>query len=351
MGRTVVLAVILQCLISGRGAGSRCFGDELAKPAPSRAEIQHWIEQLNAPEFAKREEATKRLIAAETAAVGPLVEASQSSNLETIARITAILRSWFTSDREELFEPAEAALEQLSQSKNRHMAGRAVAVLDQYADTIRQERALAQIKKLGGLIRPMESLRGRRIGLIDQEKDFYVTLGLGWQGGTEGLKYVRRIQNLTTLFVTQNRKTGKYLAPGITKEALDELKKAMPQLGIAFRGPALLGIQGGLVAGLCVVEDVKPETPAANAKLQRGDVIAKFNGNPVDDFESLVDFISEKQPGDVIKLEILRGDLDDLQTFARLQALKEPPEAAKKLLDELRSRLTKDIEVTLGEWQ
>ena len=350
MRRIVVLAVILQCLISGLGAVSRCFGDEPAKPVPSRAEIQHWIEQLNAPEFAKREEATKRLIAAETAAVGPLVEASQSSNLETIARITAILRSWFTSDREELFEPAEAALEQLSQSKNRHMAGRAVAVLDQYAGTIRQERAMAQIEKLGGLIRPIETLGGRRIALNDDEKDFYVTLGLGWKGGTEGLKYVRRVQSLTTLFVAQNRKTGKDLAPGITKEALDELKKAMPHLSIAYRGPALLGITGA-VAGMCVVEFVKEKSPAAIANLQRSDVIAKFNGKPVGDFESLVDFISEKQPGDVIKLEILRGDPDELRTLVGLQAQKDAPEAAKKLLDELRDRLTKEVEVTLGEWQ
>ncbi len=353
MGRTVVLVAILQCLIFGSGTASHVFGDEPAKPVPSPAEIEHWIEQLSVPEFAKREEATKLLIAAGTAAVKPLVEASESSNLETTVRITTILRSWFTSDRDELFELAEAALEQLSQSKNRHMAGRAVAVLDQYADTIRQERALAQIKKLGGLIRPMktiETMRQRRIGLDDDGK-FYVTLGLGWQGGTEGLKYVRRLQSLTTLFVARNRKTGKFLAPGITIEALDELKKAMPQLAIAYRGPALLGIQGGLVAGLCVVEDIKKESPAANAKLQPGDVIAKFNGNPVGDFESLVDFISEKQPGDVIKLEILRGEQDDLLALARLQAVKDPPDSAKEVLNELRKRLSKEVQVTLSEWE
>ena len=80
------------------------------------------------------------------------------------------------------------------------------------------------------------------------------------------------------------------------------------------------------------------------------DVIAKFDGKPVADFEGLIDLIAEKNPGDVIKLEILRGDDDDMRVYERLRAIKEP-NPAKELLEELRKRLTIEVEVTLGEWK
>mgnify|MGYP003385108248 CR=1 FL=1 len=138
-----------------------------AKPSPSKVDIEQWIADLNAPEFAKREEATRQLIDAGTAAVEPLSEASKSSGLEVSVRNTENLRAWFASGQEELVEAAETTLEQLSESKNRSIASRSVAVLKQYEYTIRQDRALAQIKRLGGTIKSSESVTPQQFAQND----------------------------------------------------------------------------------------------------------------------------------------------------------------------------------------
>ena len=42
--------------------------------------------------------------------------------------------------------------------------------------------------------------------------------------------------------------------------------------------------------------------------LQAGDIILKFDGKDVSDFQSLVLRVSEKRPGDKVKLQIQRGE-------------------------------------------
>ncbi len=322
-----------------------------AKPAPSKGDIEQWITDLNASEFIKREEATRQLIDAGMIVIEPLIEASKSSGLEVSVRITAILRAWFTSGREELVETAETALEQLRESKNRSVANRADAVLNQYALTIRQDRALAQIKKLGGTIKSSESVTRQPFAPNDPEA-FFVILGLDWRGGDEGLKHIRRLPSLTTMYLIQHPKTQKILTPNVSVEAIAELQKAMPQLAIVPRGPAYLGIspRERFGANGCVIGIVQLNTPAAKAKLVPGDVITSFDGKPVTDFDGLIKFIAERSPGDVVTLEILRGDESDLNTLERLRSLKEP-NPAKEAIEELRKRLTKEVKVTLEGWK
>lgn len=321
-----------------------------AQPAPSKLDIEQWIADLNAPEFAKREEATRQLIDAGVVAVEPLIEVSKSSGLEVSVRITAVLRAWFTSGQEELVEAAETALEQLSESKNRSIANRSVAVLNQYALTIRQDRALAQIKLLGGTIKSAESVTPQQFAQNDSDR-FFIVLGLNWQGGEEGLKHIRRLPSLSTLYVIQHPKTKKILTPNVSLEAITELKKVMPQLAIVPRGPAYLGVspQERFGKNGCVIGVVPPGTPAAKAKLVPGDVITSIEGKPVSDFDGLIDLIAEQKPGDVIKLEILRGEENDMITLERLRLLPEP-NPAKEAMEELRKRLTKEIKVTLEGW-
>ncbi|HLQ44206.1 MAG TPA: PDZ domain-containing protein, partial [Planctomycetaceae bacterium] len=125
---------------------------------------------------------------------------------------------------------------------------------------------------------------------------------------------------------------------------------AMPQLRIQYRGRAFMGISGDDRPVGCRVRQLQAGSPAEQAKVLPGDVIIQFDGKPIRDFNEMIKHIAEKQPNDVVKLEILRGDENDLQALERLQALKDPgPD--KELLDELRKRLTKEVEVTLGEWK
>lgn len=321
-----------------------------ATPKPSLDEINQWIRDLNAPEFTRREAATRHLIAAGTEAAEPLSTAAQTSSLEATSRITTILRTWYTSGNDELIEPAEAALEKLVESKNRHIASRAATTLEQFATTIRQDRAIAQIKQLGGTIEESRTIRGLRIAGPDDTRFFMVILGRNWQGGEEGLKYLRRMSGLTTLYLLQDLSTGKILTPGVNQDAVDELRRALPALDVTFRGPAFLGVKSMANVTICRIDEVPPGTPAHRAKIQPGDVVIGFDDKPIESFHDLVKLIGTKQPGDVIKLEVLRGaDENEMDALERFRGQPES-DAAKEFLEKLRARMGQKLDVTLGEW-
>jgi serine protease Do len=57
-----------------------------------------------------------------------------------------------------------------------------------------------------------------------------------------------------------------------------------------------------------LVQSVEPNSPAAKAGLQPGDVIRKLDGMVMKSNEDVVNNISDRKVGDVIKVEILRNN-------------------------------------------
>jgi len=55
-----------------------------------------------------------------------------------------------------------------------------------------------------------------------------------------------------------------------------------------------------------IIEDVTAGGPAAKAGLRNGDVVRKYNGQPVADSGQLVAMVTETNPGTTVKLDILR---------------------------------------------
>lgn len=55
-----------------------------------------------------------------------------------------------------------------------------------------------------------------------------------------------------------------------------------------------------------IIEDVSPGGPAAKAGLKNGDVVRKYNGQPVADSGQLVAMVTDTNPGTTVKLDILR---------------------------------------------
>ncbi len=64
------------------------------------------------------------------------------------------------------------------------------------------------------------------------------------------------------------------------------------------------------MAGALVVK-VIPDTPAADAGLQAGDVIIALDSTPIDTFHRLSDVIQQYQPGDRVTVHVVRGDRED----------------------------------------
>jgi serine protease Do len=70
----------------------------------------------------------------------------------------------------------------------------------------------------------------------------------------------------------------------------------------------LLGAAGDATAKPCKVRQVFPGSPAQAAGLIAGDVIKKFDGAEVGNFNDLAKLLQEKQAGQKIAVDVARGD-------------------------------------------
>lgn len=69
------------------------------------------------------------------------------------------------------------------------------------------------------------------------------------------------------------------------------------------------------------IEDIQPNSGAAQAGLQSGDVITAFEGTPITDFEDLVGEITGRQPAETVTLTITRnGQQQELEVTLQGQA-------------------------------
>jgi hypothetical protein len=55
-----------------------------------------------------------------------------------------------------------------------------------------------------------------------------------------------------------------------------------------------------------LIDDVSKDTSAADAGLKRGDIILTWNDKPVDDVPTLMERLRDHEPGDVVKMRIIR---------------------------------------------
>jgi hypothetical protein len=270
--------------------------------APSIANL---IADLDSDEYAARKKATRALIDFGSKAVFPLTTAAEDGSLEVRIRVIRILRELYTgSQKDTTIDAAELALETLAESDKRPLSARADRVLNTNYDR-REERAIAQIQRLGGTVNywgPKDPLFIPNVNDPNKKQTGYIVLGSGWKGGDGGLKYVRRLSRLEYLYLSGKGETGP-----ISKEAAQSLQAALPNLKIERRGPAYLGIGGGPhLRGLQVVR-LKEGAAAAEAGFHIGDVITAFGGKKIPDFDALITHIKNFSPGDKVKFEVLRG--------------------------------------------
>ena len=77
-------------------------------------------------------------------------------------------------------------------------------------------------------------------------------------------------------------------------------------LMIATMNAPLLGVNGTAVERGCLIAVVQPGSTAEEIGLRKGDIIAKFDGQPVRDIADLATLVRQKQVGDEVDIEVIR---------------------------------------------
>jgi serine protease Do len=91
------------------------------------------------------------------------------------------------------------------------------------------------------------------------------------------------------------------------RDTWDRLAKGDEWGNFPTGGP-YIGVQGDPDSNITKIVEVYPGTPAEKAGVKTGDVIFKFDGQPVTDFASLAALVSGKKPGDKVKLHVRRDE-------------------------------------------
>jgi len=119
--RFLPLVVVVLCLLMASARAAENGAQESTKgeaAAASVEEIARWVEELDADEFSKREQATAKLIAAGKAAIAALTESATSDSLEVSGRSVRILRELFQSPDAPTKAAAEEALEKIARANH-----------------------------------------------------------------------------------------------------------------------------------------------------------------------------------------------------------------------------------------
>jgi hypothetical protein len=339
--------------------------DATATPATPE-QIQKWIGDLDSDRYQVREDATAGLLEAGYDAVTPVAEAAAEGGLEAAIRAVFVLREAALSADDRTADAAQRALESLSQTRGA-ASPRAAKTLTALSE-LRRRRVRTYLASLGAKFQSTQRFLGvdpfpDYSGLwIDEEwkgtdedlaklkllSDITSITVEGPQVTDAWMKHVVAMPNLSSVAVKRSKITGEgvaellnlpnlqdlsiYYAP-LEDDAVEHLaalrgltvlklyggqfsERGKESLEAAFEGTAtVLDLRRGAFLGVscmphpagCMISYVREGSAAAKAELYNNDIIVKYNGQPVADFEGLTALIAQHAPGETVEVEILRG--------------------------------------------
>jgi hypothetical protein len=290
-------------------AAEATSGTTTSPPPATPTEVTAWIAELDDNRYLVRERASQRLLEAGSSALDPLLETANGERPEPSDRAVWILRRMATSKDRSLRRPA---LERLTRLQNRPQVA---AAARETLIALRHSESLEALQALGG--RYSES---QGIGPYAFPR---VILDTQWRGGDAGLAHLEGLAVVGTLAVIGTDITAEGLiqlqkveglrdlvlyGTGLDAGDVEKLQKVLPQVIIDFRRGALLGVGSspGDGTGSPIVATVQPGSVAAEAGIQVGDAIRRFEGKDVSSFKALTAMIGEHRAGDEVTLEVVR---------------------------------------------
>lgn len=269
-------------------------------------ELSFWVQKLDSDSYSERKTAMQKLRQSGPTGVTALVQAARSQNPEVSVRAICLLTELYQSAHPDVAIAADDALESLGESGPPMAVVRTQEALSSTLAPLRRRHAIAAIKRLGGHVIPTRELDDE--GLHEVEADLnkegtvqHIVLGKKWTGGLAGIKYLQRLPELRTLYITT--------AIPLSPDEQTLLKQKLSSLRVEYRGSAFLGIKSLIQdPEICIIDSVVQDSPAQRGGLLKDDIITHLDGLRVYGFTDLTDGLKVKQGGDTVYLDILRGD-------------------------------------------
>jgi len=298
-------------------AGRALASDETGETQASPAQIAVWIAELDADQYLVREQATRKLLEAGRPALDALLVAAEGQRMEAADRAVWILRRLGRSADNGL---AIAALERLVQIRSRPL-------LVEWAELELAQRSVALCQEQLGPLGAEVSQREEQIALdgntMTMATVVHARLTDQWKGTSEDMRCLVELRgqrffrlegaavddSVVALFEQKEKlRFLQLLDTKVTTQAVDALKERHPEAYVYMRNQALMGVSCANHPAGVLVQLVQPGTGAAAAGVVPGDVIVSIEGQPLPDFDRLTARIAQRNPGDQVEVEILRGN-------------------------------------------
>ncbi len=276
----------------------------------SPAAIAAAVSRLGDAQFEIREEATKQLGRARIEAIEPLFVAAEGENLEVTWRAVKALGRILDTDDEATFDAAEGALERLETSANRSAARRAAAALETQP-VRRWKRGLARFEAAGGWSILRKGIEPARQPPAELDIPTYLVIGPDWNGGAAGLVNVKRMDSYLQSRMA-DRRIGVYVIDGcnVAPQAIEEMQNSLRFMEFASRGRARLAVSFtyDLRGRASEVSGIEPDAAdLTKASLMKGDVVVKYDGETLIDFDHLTRITRRHEVGDKLPVEVSRN--------------------------------------------
>lgn len=335
-GRPLVYSVDSPEVRVTRVGGAAWVVLALTVPVAARAvdaapeQIASWIEQLGAPQFARREAASQQLLRAGRPALEPLARVLGSGDLEVASRALEVIRGMLAGSDAELAEEAERLLERSAERQPPPVSQLAEAVLEFHV-LGRGEEARRQLEARGAILRDRPAIEGPGLE---------VEIGGSWRGGLDDLRQLARLPDLDAVSIRGVRvdpdgvavlgrlrrlRRLELFGTGLGPETAEALATRLPDTRIDVRKGGRLGVSSLAFGGPCEIRIVEPGSAADQAGIRSGDVVEAVDGTPVTDFEALTVRLAALEPGATVRLAVSReggpdGAAERLELTVRLDA-------------------------------
>lgn len=334
---------------------------------PARADdpISYWITQLASDSYLRRESATERLAEFGDAAIDPLVESMRSGDLEVVERAVDVVSRIAMAGHPDQDGGAYDKLALLSEKSTGLAASRAASAIDEIGQhraaqarielaaagifigadefvirTISMPRLIVQINddwngdatSLGWLkwVRKVENARIvgtaitppviaalsempnlKSLAVVDGKVDDATIKALGKMPPLYALefRYVKVADTMAEkIAAIPIRVSLNLMGTGISVDAVESIRQAAPGLQIDHKQGGFLGVTcNDTFNNTCAITGVLPDSAAEKAGLIAGDDIVRVDDTDVRKFSDLQDAISQRLPGDTVKLQYRRG--------------------------------------------